>query len=111
MRHIFVEISSLKAVFESLQFLSDTDTDFSDAVQNLTSATGAVTGCRDIAEQLAQELSGLSVSPDSYAGTGKRQRLKGSLQWCLKEGYARKLMQEVSRYKATITLTIVSEVT
>ena len=71
LRHIFVEISSLKAVFESLQFLSDTDTDFSDAIQNLTSTTGAVKGCRDTVEQLAQELSSPPVYLDSYSGTGK----------------------------------------
>ena len=111
LRHIFVEISSLKAVFESLQFLSDTDTDFSDAIQNLTSTTGAVKGCRDTVEQLAQELSSPPVYLDSYSGTGKRQRLKGSFQWCLIEDHARKLVQQVSQHKTTITLTLVSEAT
>jgi hypothetical protein len=109
--HIFIEISSLKATLESLNYLSSADCDFSDAVRGLIEADGAVQGCRNTVEQLAVELDGLSIANSSQATLGKRQKLKGSLKWCLKESKARKLLDEAVQHKSTICLTLLGEVT
>jgi hypothetical protein len=56
LRQIFVEISSLKAALESLKFLSDVDSEFSDTLRSLHGVEGAVRGCRNAVEELAKEL-------------------------------------------------------
>ena len=110
LRHIFIEISSLKATLESLEYLSATDNDFADAVRDLNEVDGAVKGCHTAVEELAIELDGLSISKASQTAPGKRQRLKGSLKWCLKESRACKLLEEAMQHKATISLALLGEV-
>jgi len=110
LRHIFIEISSLKTTLESLQYLSAADSDFADAVRDLNEVDGAVKGCRRAVEQLAAELDGLSISTNSQTAPGKRQMLKGSLKWCLKESKARKLLEEAMQHKATISPALLGEV-
>lgn len=74
--HILIEISSLKATLESLNYLSSTDCHFSETVRGLVEANGAVQGCRDTVEQLATELGNLSLSSGSQTAPGKRQVLE-----------------------------------
>jgi hypothetical protein len=108
--HIFIEISSLKATLESLHYLSVADCEFSDAVRGLVEIDGAIHGCRDTVEMLAAELDGLGISNSSQTSTGKRQKLKGSLRWCLKESKARKLLEDAVQHKSTISLALLGEV-
>lgn len=111
LRHIFVEISSLKSVLESFQFLFESESGFSDTVQNLGNVDGTVQGCRTTVEDLARELDGISLSQGSQTTVGKRQKIRGSLNWCLKESKARKLLADIAQHKATITLTLLSDLT
>jgi hypothetical protein len=111
--HIFIEISSLNAALESLKYLRNSECDVSDLLRQLDVDNGAIAGCRDTIEELEAELNGLSLSPreGSQKGPGKKERVKGSLQWCLKESKAMKLLDQVLQYKSTIMLTLVGEVT
>ncbi|KAF2469240.1 uncharacterized protein BDR25DRAFT_263686 [Lindgomyces ingoldianus] len=114
LRLIFIEISTLKATLESLKYLSDMDLNFPDVVRNLDEIGGAIKGCRDTVEELAAELDGLSfLTPQKslQAAPSKRRMIKGTLKWCLKEGKARKLLDEAIQHKSTITLALLSEVT
>jgi hypothetical protein len=111
LRQIFIEISSLKATLESLQFLSTADSQFSDTLRDFDKVDGAVTGCRDTMKELAAELDGLSLSQKAQTTPGKRQKLTNSLTWCWKESRARKLLEEAMQHKATISLALLSEVT
>lgn len=110
LRNILIEVSSLQATLESLDFLSTADCDFADAVKGLANIEGAITGCRDTMEDLAAELDGLAISGGKSSSSGKRQRLKGSLAWCLKESKARKLLNDAIQHKSTINLALVGEV-
>lgn len=110
LRQIFIEISPLKATLESLKFLSDTDSEFSGTLQSLNEVEGAVRGCHNAVDELSKELDGLSISQSSQATQGKRQMLKGSLKWCLKESRAQKLLDDAVRHKSTISLALIGEV-
>ena len=111
LRHIFVEISSLKAIFESFHFLLKGQSEFSEAVQNFESISGTVQECQNTVEDLARELGGISLSQSSEAPVGKRQMLRGSLQWCFKQAKAHKILRELGQHKATITLALLDDVT
>ncbi|KAF2794499.1 hypothetical protein K505DRAFT_26200 [Melanomma pulvis-pyrius CBS 109.77] len=94
---------------ESLQYLSAAESDFSDTIRDLNEVEGAVKGCRNTIEELAAELDGLAISKNAQTILGKRQMLKGSLRWCLKESRARKLLEEAIQHKSTISLALLSE--
>jgi len=110
-RHIFVEISSLKAIFESFHFLLDGQSEYSEAVRNLGSVNGTVQECQSTVEDLVRELDGISLSQSSETPVGKRKMLKGSLKWCLKQTKAHKILHELGQHKATITLALLDDVT
>jgi len=70
-----------------------------------------VEGCRGTVEELAKELDGLTLANVSHVAPGKRQRIKGSMQWCLKESKTRKLLDEMMQHKSTLTLALLGEIT
>ncbi|KAF2006290.1 hypothetical protein P154DRAFT_570353 [Amniculicola lignicola CBS 123094] len=79
LRHIIVELSSLKAVLEEPKFLADTDGDFPDTVKNLDRVDGAVNGCRVTVDNLSKELAGLTFEPPNQTQASKSKRLKTAL--------------------------------
>jgi hypothetical protein len=107
---IRIETSTLKAIFESLKFLHDSENPPSDYVQSLDGQNGPVEGCR-------RSLSGLERLLGSGIDTtvqGKRRKIQATLNglaWPLKEAKARKLLDEVLQYKTTISLALSSEST
>ncbi|KAF2677735.1 hypothetical protein K458DRAFT_279402, partial [Lentithecium fluviatile CBS 122367] len=109
LRHIFIEVSSLKAVLENLEFL--TQPEFSDTAQSVADVNGVVEGCRSAVDEISKVLDGLSLTNTSHVVPGKRQRIKGSLQWCLKESKTRKLLDEIMKHKTTLTLALLKEIT
>jgi hypothetical protein len=70
-----------------------------------------IEGCRSTVEEISKELNGISLHNASNAAPGKRQRVKGSLQWCLKESKTRKLLDETMKHKSTLTLALLGEIT
>ena len=111
LRAILLEVSALKSVLENLEFLIGSNDSSSVLVCNLCEADGPVDGCL----RSLQELEGL-FPRDSVPVQGqeqsKRRKLKStltSLAWPLKETKARKLLDDIVRYKSTITLTLTTE--
>ncbi|KAF2677446.1 hypothetical protein K458DRAFT_409664 [Lentithecium fluviatile CBS 122367] len=110
LRHILIEVSSLEATLESLEFLSGTESDVSDMLCAGTELMTTMNQCRQTVEDLASVLENLSVSPCAQPVPGKRQMLKGSLSWCLKESKARKLLEATMQHRATISLALLGDV-
>jgi hypothetical protein len=94
---------------KSLDFLSRPE--FSDGTQGLIDPDGLVEGCRSTVEEISKALDGLSLTNTSQTAPGKRERIKGSLQWCMKESKIRKLLDETTNHKSTITLALLGEIT
>jgi hypothetical protein len=107
---IRIETSTLKAIFESLKFLLDSENPPSDNLQSLDRQNGPVEGCRRSLSDLERLLSpGIDTTV-----LGKRRKIKATLSglaWPLKEGRARKLLDDVLQYKTTISLALSSEST
>ena len=111
LRFILLETSALKVIFENLSFLTECDSGVSNIVSVLASVDGSIEGCLKSVSQLE------SLFPsDSMQQTGqnksKKQRVKttlAALAWPLKKTTARKLLDEISHYKTTITLAFTTE--
>lgn len=107
LRLIYIETASIKIVFESLDFLDGHDPDDFDALQKLGGDDGAVTGCRTAMEELSRLL---PHAPLKCSGKrNKKQRLgvaAATLAWPLKAEKARRLLDEILQYKATISLAL-----
>jgi hypothetical protein len=102
---IRIEASALKATFESLEFLQESEYALSKNLQKLGEKDGAVEGCRRSVSELEQLL---DSNPQSSNG-GKRRKIQAtlsSLAWPFKENRAKKLLEEIMRYKTTITLSL-----
>jgi hypothetical protein len=105
---IRIEVSTLKAVFESLKLLQDSDYTLSNNLQKLGEKDGAVEGCRRAVLELGKLLDPTRQSTNN----GNRRRIQAtlsSLAWPFKESKAKKLLDEISRYKITITLSLSAE--
>ena len=109
-RVILVEISSLKAILQSLSFLIGTSGSackLPDLLQQLSGQDGPVEGCREAIASLEQLL-----PPDVKPTARKRRKLEvavSQLAWPLKQSKARKLLDEIMRYKASISFALTSE--
>jgi hypothetical protein len=108
---IRIEISTLKAIFESLMLLQESheshDASYS-MLQKLGEKDGVVEGCRHSVSELVKLLDH-EVQPSSG---GKRRRLHATLSnlaWPLKETKVNKLLSDISRYKSTITILLSTE--
>ncbi|UNI16489.1 hypothetical protein JDV02_002920 [Purpureocillium takamizusanense] len=105
-RAILVEISSLKAVLESLSFFLDGSNAGPEPplIRHLTGEHGPIEGCRSS----IRELEGLLPS-DMRTVRGKRQKVLTAVEhlaWPLREKSARKLIDNISRYKASIVFAV-----
>lgn len=93
---IRIEVSTLKAVFESL-LLQD-----SEAAETDGALSTAVEGCKGSVLQL-EEL----VGPKQTAGDGTRQKLQETMSkfaWTGKKVKAKKILDDIAQYKQTIML-------
>ena len=111
LRLILVEVSTLKTIFKSLKFLMKQNCGVSTAVSTLFDKDGAIEGCcRSITE--LEKLFPSNWKQTAGENTSKKQRVKATwavLAWPLKENKARKLLDEIMRYKTTITLAITTD--
>jgi len=120
LRHIFVETSTLKAVLDSLHFLSSGELSQHEApsttpgLGHLLGDDGPVEACRRILTTLSRLLR-VPQTFSNAATTGnssKSFRVKAilaALAWPLKEGKARKLLAELAQHKATIMLAFTTD--
>ena len=111
LRAILIEISAVKAVFENLKFLDSCKSPTSPLANGLSGADGPIEGCL----RSVNDLAGLFSTDDVHVkgqGQSKRRKIKStlvSLAWPLKETRARKLLEDILRYKSTITLALMTD--
>jgi hypothetical protein len=104
-RVILVEISSLKAIIENLSFLLQSHSGLEPhMLSQLAGENGPIPECQKSLAKLERLL-----PSDIRAEQGKRQKMLAAaehLAWPLKENSAKKLIDEISRYKASITFAL-----
>jgi len=111
LRTVLIETSTMKTILENVQFLMSCNNKPSTVLDVLSGADGPIEGCRSAIAKME------GLFPSGYAqghkgSRSKRQKVKASLAtlaWPLKESRARKLMEEVIRYKSTINLALTTE--
>ena len=111
LRLILLEASTLKTIFESLNFLIEHNSGVSSAVSTLSGKEGAIEGCRLSITKL-EKLFPSDCKQSAGRNTSKKQRVKATwaaLAWPLKVDKARRLLDEIMRYKTTITLAITTD--
>jgi hypothetical protein len=105
-RATLVETSSLKAVLETLGFLLKNDTGHERAhlLLQLAGEHGPIEACRQSLVALEKLL-----PSDFKTVRGKRQKILTAAQhlaWPLKQASAKRLIEDMSRYKATIAFAL-----
>ncbi|KAL6713228.1 hypothetical protein ACLMJK_009349 [Lecanora helva] len=108
LRAILIETSALKTILENLNFLTACDGPFSAIVRSLSGADGPIEGCLRTAAEL-EKLFPSDTSQMTGRKDSKRRRLDSALRalaWPLKESKAKKLLDEMMRYKTTISLAL-----
>lgn len=104
-RVMLVEISSLKAVLENLDFLLKNELALApDVLAQLANDNGPIEACRESMSKLERLL-----PSDIRAVHGKRQKILTAAQhlaWPLRENSAKKLLDDISRYKASIAFAL-----
>lgn len=111
LRAILFEASTLKIILKNLKFLGKCKGNVSAVINDLCGADGPVEGCLRSVQKL-EEL----FPPDhlhlQLQKRSKKQKIKStltSLAWPLKQTKARKLLDDIVRYKSTITLALTTE--
>ena len=110
-RVILLETSTLKSIFENLNFLTACNDKVSRTVSTLSGEEGPIEGCRRSVTELEKLFSSGSIRA-SGQNLSKKRKVKetlAALAWPLKENKARKLLSEIMRYKTTIILALTTE--
>lgn len=114
LRRVLLEVSSLKGIFDNLQFLHDTDVESSLILTNIGSKDGPIDGCwrviADLHRQFPTSENNVELSTEEPAK--KRRKIKdalGRLAWPLKQTKVLGLLNELSQYKSTITTAFSAE--
>lgn len=105
-RTILVEVSSLKAILENLDFIHNSAAD-SPLLRQVCSEDGPVVQCRKSVAELERML-----PPEKRAVGNKRQKIAAAAQllaWPLKENAARRHLKDIAGYKSTIAIALTSD--
>ncbi len=105
LRLIYVETNSLKVIFEGLSFLDQGNPADWTKLKALQGDNGLLERCKDAVTELDKLFPSLPLSTASKRKRGKKETLQmvlASLAWPLKADKAKKLMDEIMRYKSTI---------
>ncbi|EEU43693.1 uncharacterized protein NECHADRAFT_82730 [Fusarium vanettenii 77-13-4] len=111
LRLIYLETSSIRAVFETLSFLDPHDPEDSEALQILKRPDGPIAGCNEAIGELSKLLP--LANAHSGARKSKKKKLESTwttLAWPLKCEKARKLLDELNSHKATINMTLTGQI-
>ena len=110
-RTLLLELSALKAIFENVRFLAEENNNSSNIIKTFSDQHGPIAGCNKSIMELEQllDIDSDIFSEDSTSKKRKRQAIVAALQWPLKENRVKRLMEEISRFKSTITLALTTE--
>ena len=110
LRTMLIEISALKMVLDNVKFLCECDEELSAALALEEQDGGPVKGCRQALEELESFFPPSDV--DSQISTQRKWNRPGAslhaLKWPLKASKAKSLLEEIARYKSTITFAIIT---
>jgi hypothetical protein len=110
LRVILIEVSTLRAIAKSLQYLTRPDIANSALLDQLVAVTGPIEGCKKALKEL--EALFPPTAPPGNGQRSKRRKLNAAvttLAWPLKSGKAKKLLQEIVQHKTTINLALTAE--
>ncbi|KAF2655868.1 hypothetical protein K491DRAFT_598030 [Lophiostoma macrostomum CBS 122681] len=111
LRVILMEMNTLKPIFEHLSFLCESRSQVTTMISGLAQTEGPIEGCKKCVKELEGLLrSDLPQNPSQ----SKRRKVEATLAplaWPFKEKRAKKLLEELSRYKTTINLALTTETT
>jgi hypothetical protein len=106
LRTILIEVGSVKSLLEVTELLILKRTHGNNSV--LESSEGPLRGC----EEALKALEKMFPMQVDRSATGKRRKVVVSLTnlaWPFKEGKARKLLEDIGRHKATLSLALTTE--
>ena len=108
LRAILIETSTLKTILENLNFLTACDGPDSATAKQISGADGPIEGSFRTVTELEKLFPSDSIGTRGRKGSKKRRfnLVLTALAWPLKESKARKLLDEMMRYKATIILAL-----
>ena len=111
LRAMLVEISSLKTICENMDFLITCGSTPSSISNMLFAKHGPIESCKDALFGLEKLLPSASVRAPEEPLSKKRKMAKAydTLAWPLKEGKAKKYLEEITRHKETLSLSIAAE--
>jgi hypothetical protein len=116
LRLILVEITGLKAMLETVQFLVNTDgNSSSNLMKSLGSQDGTLSTCKQLLEDLQKLFPDTSLPRNGMEPPSKRRKSEKvkdawtALAWPLKVSKCKKLLEEIQRQKSTINLAISAE--
>lgn len=107
LRATLLELSMLKTIFENLNFLTEYRNGVSSTASTLCGKDGPIEGCRRSITELEK-----LFPRDCIQNGSKRKKIKSTfaaLAWPLKETKAKKLLDEITRYKTTIILALTTD--
>jgi len=110
LRVILIEVSTLKGIAQSLQYLTQREVVDSALLNQLAAVTGPIEGCKKALNELETLFPPAAVSINSQRS--KRRKLDAAvatLAWPLKRGKAKKLLQEIIQHKTTINVALTAE--
>ncbi|EQB50101.1 hypothetical protein CGLO_10479 [Colletotrichum gloeosporioides Cg-14] len=108
---ILVETSTLKAILENIEFLIECDNGQSAIFDSLGGTSGPIQGCHEAMKSL-EALFSTGNAPSQGPTSSVKDRARtafANLTWPLKESKARKLMEDVARYKGTLVLALTAD--
>ena len=111
LRLILVETSALKTILENLNFLTACDGPDSTAARRVSGADGPIEGCFRTVTELEKLFPSNSILTRGRKSSKTRtlNSVLTALAWPLKESKARKLLDEMMRYKTTISLALTTK--
>jgi len=113
LRAILTEITMLKSIFETLEFLEKCDHTTPALWKQLYASDGPIEECKRTIAELEKLFPSDSVRISGQgARTSKKQKFQvafATLAWPLKANRARDLLQQISNLKNTIHLTLNTE--
>jgi hypothetical protein len=109
LRLIYVEVASLKVVFEGLSFLDEDEKEKNPMLQALRGEDGPIRGCEKALEKLKELFPPIPRALEeslSHQKDGKFRMALARLAWPTKASTATRLLGEIMQYKSTISIAL-----
>lgn len=111
LRSILLETSMLQTILSNLEFLVSCDDASSTVLSSLAKENGPIDCCHQVLKNLVKLVPDNSAYMDhgSLSTRDKMTTMATRLAWLFKQSEARKLLEELGRYKTVITLALTTD--